>query len=351
MLAGGTGAGAVGDKTVRLSVDGRSRTVRTSAADVAGVLRQQRLDPGPHDLVAPAPDRPLHDGDAVAVRYGRPLALTLDGRPHRVWTTATTVAAALRQLGVRADGALLDASRGAAIGRRGLALDVRTLRRVTVVADGRAHLVRTHAMTARAAVAGAGVLLAAEDVLLPAPDAFPADGLTLTVRRVRTSTAVRREAVPHPVVRRPDPHLPRGTSVVAAAGHDGVRETYYAVRTVDGAVRDARTLRSLVTRAPAAEVVRVGTGPAAGRRPRRAAGGGLDWAALAACESGGRPHAVDPSGRYGGLYQFDVRTWHSVGGSGRPQDAGAAEQTRRAQRLYASRGTTPWPVCGSRLRH
>jgi hypothetical protein len=59
---------------------------------------------------------------------------------------------------------------------------------------------------------------------------------------------------------------------------------------------------------------------------------------------------VDPSGRYGGLYQFDVKTWHSVGGSGRPQDASAAEQTRRARRLYADRGAAPWPVCGVHLR-
>ncbi len=54
---------------------------------------------------------------------------------------------------------------------------------------------------------------------------------------------------------------------------------------------------------------------------------GLDWAALAQCESGGRPDAVDPSGTYGGLYQFDPGTWQALGGTGRAQDAPAAEQT------------------------
>ena len=58
---------------------------------------------------------------------------------------------------------------------------------------------------------------------------------------------------------------------------------------------------------------------------------------------------VDPSGRYGGLYQFDVRTWRGLGGRGLPQNAGPAEQTVRAQRLYATRGTAPWPVCGRHL--
>ncbi|MGW5349992.1 ubiquitin-like domain-containing protein [Streptomyces sp. NPDC004031] len=363
MLAGGTGAGVAGAATVRLSVDGTARTVRTSASDVAGVLREQGIAVGAHDLIAPAPGHPLHDGDAVAVRYGRPLTLTLDGRRRQVWTTATTVSAALRQLGVRADGALLDASRGASIGRRGLALDVRTLRRVTVVADGRAHLVRTHAVTARGAVADAGVLLAAGDALVPAPDVFPDDGGTFTVRRIRDSATVRREPVPYRTVRRADPGLPRGTSRVARRGRAGVRELSYAVRTVDGVPGAPRLLGSRVVRQPVTELVRVGTGPV--RRPARApqvsapaapaptagaAGAGLNWAALAACESGGRPHAVDPSGRYGGLYQFDVRTWRSMGGRGLPQDAPAAEQTLRARLLYAARGTAPWPVCGARLR-
>lgn len=355
VLAGGAGAYVEAGKTVRLTVDGRARTVHTFAGDVAGVLRQQHLAVGGHDIVAPPPGQPLHDGDTVAVRYGRPLTLTLDGRRQRVWTTGTTVAAALRQLGVRADGAFLDASRGAAIGRHGLVLSVRTQRRVTVVADGRAHIVRTHAVTVRGAVTDAGLLLGPEDTVSPGADSFPRDGLDVTVARVRTVQADRREPVPYRVVRHRDPSLARGTTVVDTAGRPGLREVRYAVRTVDGVVRATRVVRSQVTRAPVTEVLRVGTGRAA-RSPRlwrspraSAASPGLDWHALALCESGGRPHVVDPSGRYGGLYQFDARTWRGLGGRGLPQNAGPAEQTARAQRLYAARGTSPWPVCGRHL--
>lgn len=76
--------------------------------------------------------------------------------------------------------------------------------------------------------------------------------------------------------------------------------------------------------------------------------GDLNWSALARCEAGGNPHAVDPSGRYGGLYQFDSTTWHHLGGHGRPQDASAGEQTARARQLYHQRGSSPWPTCGHR---
>jgi len=77
--------------------------------------------------------------------------------------------------------------------------------------------------------------------------------------------------------------------------------------------------------------------------------GGQNWGALAACESGGDPNIVSANGLYHGLYQFDVQTWKSVGGSGLPSQASAAEQTQRAQALYADRGAQPWPVCGARL--
>ena len=67
--------------------------------------------------------------------------------------------------------------------------------------------------------------------------------------------------------------------------------------------------------------------------------------AIAACESGGDPTAVNAAGYYG-KYQFDTGTWASVGGSGNPAEASEAEQDYRASLLYARAGSSPWPVCG-----
>jgi Transglycosylase-like domain len=69
--------------------------------------------------------------------------------------------------------------------------------------------------------------------------------------------------------------------------------------------------------------------------------------AIAACESGGDPHAIGGGGAYRGKYQFDYGTWASVGGHGDPAAAPEAEQDRRAAMLYARAGSTPWPVCGA----
>jgi LysM repeat protein len=73
------------------------------------------------------------------------------------------------------------------------------------------------------------------------------------------------------------------------------------------------------------------------------------WSKVANCESSGNPRAVNPSG-HEGLFQFDLPTWHSVGGTGHPVNASPAEQLKRAKMLYAQRGSSPWPDCGRFLR-
>lgn len=67
---------------------------------------------------------------------------------------------------------------------------------------------------------------------------------------------------------------------------------------------------------------------------------------IASCESGGDPTAVSSDGSYRGKYQFDYGTWESMGGSGDPAAAPESEQDYRAAMLYASSGSSPWPVCG-----
>jgi Transglycosylase-like domain/Putative peptidoglycan binding domain len=70
-------------------------------------------------------------------------------------------------------------------------------------------------------------------------------------------------------------------------------------------------------------------------------------ARIAACESGGDPTAVSSGGQFRGKYQFTVSTWRAMGGKGDPAKASEAEQDRRAAKLLAASGTSPWPVCGA----
>ncbi|MEU5306318.1 ubiquitin-like domain-containing protein [Streptomyces noursei] len=345
-LAGGTTAFVAHDKAVKLSVDGDPHTLHTFADDVDELLADQNLAIGDHDIVAPAPGSDLRSGDEVVVRHGRPVMLTLDGERRQVWTTADTVAGALHQLGVRAEGAYLSTARSQPIGRHGLELHVRTERSLVFVADGREYRVRTNAATVREALAEAGLALRDHDTTSVPPDSFPREDQTVSVLRITGTTEVREETVPFRTVKRPDPQLTVGTEAVVRPGVPGLRRVTYRLDTVNGVRRKPRRVATETVQAPRPQIVHVGTRAL----PTSVRGAdGLAWGALAACEAGGRPDAVDASGTYGGLYQFDVGTWRRLGGSGRPQDAPAEEQTFRAKKLYVTRGASPWPACGRKL--
>lgn len=74
------------------------------------------------------------------------------------------------------------------------------------------------------------------------------------------------------------------------------------------------------------------------------------WEALRFCESSDNYQAVSPGRVYRGAYQFDSRTWISMGGRGDPAAAPSEEQDARARELFARRGADPWPICGRYLR-
>jgi hypothetical protein len=74
---------------------------------------------------------------------------------------------------------------------------------------------------------------------------------------------------------------------------------------------------------------------------------GVNWDAVAACESGGNWGTATGNGYYGGL-QFTMGTWRANGGSGSPQHASREEQIRVAENVLHSQGIKAWPVCGKR---
>lgn len=296
-LAGGTTAFVAEDKAIELSVDGRPRTLHTFADDVTELLAEEGVRVRAHDVIVPAPGEALDSGDEVAVRYGRPVRLMLDGQRREVWTTAHTVEEALQQLGVRAEGAYLSASRSRRIGREGLALDVRTERSVTVMADGRARTIRTNAATVREAVAQAGITLRGQDATSVAPESFPRDGQTVSVLRITGTKEIREELIPFEVERTEDPSLFQGTEVVERPGQPGLRRVTYSVRTVNGVRKKPRWVGTEVVREPRAQVVKVGTRPLPDSVQ---SADQLNWQGLAACESGGSPERSTPPGRTAG---------------------------------------------------
>lgn len=345
-LVAATTAFAVMDKTVRLDVDGHHTTIRTFAGDVAGVLRKAHLALGPHDLVAPDRSAPVHDGSEVVVRRGRLLHLTVDGEQRDVWVTALSVGAALDQLDLGEHGAWLSASRGATIPRRGLALQLRLPQHVTVLVDGKRRIRTTTAPTVAALLRSLHVHLRRLDHVSTPLTRYPTDGLVVTVDRISERTVTRDVAIPFTTRHVKSSDLYVGDSKVVRYGAPGVRVDTYRLRWKNHELVRRTLVHRRVRRHPVTRVVAVGT---KARPQYTPAADGLDWPALARCESGGNPRAVSADGRYRGLYQFTIGAWQGVGGSGDPIDASSSEQTYRAQLLYQRSGDGAWPRCGHYL--
>ncbi|MFD0482572.1 ubiquitin-like domain-containing protein [Kineococcus sp. GCM10028916] len=366
-VVGGTVAFTAFDKDVVIDADGQRTQASAFGGTVADVLEKQGITVGEHDLVAPAATTDVSDGQTIVVRYGRQLTLTVDGQTKTYWTTAQTVDAALSDLDVRADGAKLSASRSEPLGRAGLALDVTTPKAVTVLADGQTKNLTSTAADVNGLLAEAGVTMRPGDEMSNAgADALSA-GMVVTVVRVDRSASTETVAIAHGSRTENTDTLFTGEKKVVTPGVDGSKTVSYADVFRDGVRSQHDVIGEVVDAAPVEEVVQVGTkakpkpvpvaAPAAAPSSSGGGGGGsvggsadgLNWGALARCESGGNPSIVSSNGKYHGLYQFSVSTWKAVGGSGLPSQASAGEQTYRAKLLYQRAGAGQWPVCGKNL--
>ncbi len=346
-LVAGTTAFVALDKRVTISVDGHQQQVRSFARNVGDLLDSEHVPYDlAHDLVTPAPSSSLADGETVQVRYGRPVLLTVDGETRTVWTTGRTVSQALMLLGVRSDGAYVSASRSRRIGRGGMALDVRMPHHLTFLADGTRHEVTTTATTVRSAMAEAGVALREQDRVSADLSAVPYAEQVVGITRVDGKKAVEERPIKFDTVKRKTNDLYQGTTKIVKQGKVGIEVRTFRETYLDGKLNSRQLVSTQVTEKPVTEVLLVGTKKMPDNAP---AADGLNWAALANCESGGNPQAYNSAGPFYGLYQFMESTWHAVGGVGLPTDASSSEQTYRAQILYNRSGAGQWPVCGHYL--
>ena len=119
----------------------------------------------------------------------------------------------------------------------------------------------------------------------------------------------------------------------------------------------ARAAAGAARPAPAAPVRAAQAAPPQAAPPQAAppqpggavSAGGVNWSAIAACESGGNWATNTGNGFYGGL-QFTEQTWLAYGGGRYAPSANLAtpaQQIAVAQRVLAGQGIGAWPVCGA----
>ena len=355
ILTGGAVGATQLDKAVNLSVDGTATAAHVFGTTVGDLLDSQGISVKAGDVVVPAVDAPLRDGDNVVVRYGRTLTLTVDGKTRTVNTTETTVDGALLALGVRGEGARLSVSRSQTIGRQGLALTVVTPKSVTVTVDGKTTTKTITAATVGEALGQLGVTLGKADKVNPPVTTTLTAGTKIAVERFTTKDVKRSVAIGYSTTKKKTADLYTDQTKVATKGVAGVRTITERRTLKDGKVVSTKEISSVVTKKPVNAVVLVGTK----KRPTTTtttstsgstSGAGINlaraamWDSIAQCESGGNWSINTGNGYYGGL-QFLTSTWLSSGGGDfapRADLASRAEQITVANRLYAKVGSSPW---------
>jgi uncharacterized protein YabE (DUF348 family) len=357
VVVAGSVAVAHYDKSVQVSVDGQPTSVHVLGSTVADVLDKQDITVGPHDVVVPSLGTAVDDGDHISVRIGRKLTVTVDGVTKEYWTTATTVDAALTDLGIRADGAVLSASRSQPLGRGGLMFSVTTPKTVTVTVDGKTRSLKTAAPKVSAVLGELDVSRSARDIVAPGLDTPVADGMKIVLKRVVVKKETATEAINYSTTKQKDSSLYEGQTKVVTPGKAGKKAVVREVTYVDGKKSKSKVLSQKVVSKPTTAVVKVGTkerpaAPSAGSTSGagNTSGAGINlanagmWDRIAQCESGGNWSINTGNGYYGGL-QFATASWLANGGDDfapRADLASRAEQITVANRYYAKAGLSPW---------
>ena len=329
-------------------------TTAGDALNIAGV------SVGDHDLVAPAADQSVSNGDTVVVRTATPYDVTVDGSQTVAWSTASTASGILSALPAQTSSMAADRSFVRAemsLGEGG--------ETVHVVADG------TVTDVVASADEGTSAILEKAGVT-----ASPIDRVTLEnsggETTVRVARVVRGKSsttteIPFETEEREDPEAEEGTEKVVQEGVAGSEVTESYQETIDGNVTVTAVLATTRTE-PTTHIVSKGTkekkkaeepketpasssdSSSSGSSSSGSSSGGSAavsgddaaiWAAIAQCESGGNPSTNTGNGYYG-MYQFSLPTWQSVGGTGLPSDASAEEQTMRARMLQQRAGWGQW---------
>jgi len=210
-------------------------------------------------------------------------------------------------------------------------------------------------MFSMAAAGLAKSLIATAITLYPAPAQHGPDSYTVRPGDTLSVIAARAygSAADWPAVwwanRRPAPD----PDMITAGQRLVLPSSYQVPQWLARAARAARAATASTRLAPAAAPGAAPIAPAAPTRasgPAPASSGGVNWSAIAACESGGNWSASTGNGFYGGL-QFTEQTWLAYGGGQYASSANLAtpgQQIAVAQRVLAGQGIGAWPVCGAR---
>ncbi|HEX2052224.1 MAG TPA: ubiquitin-like domain-containing protein [Actinomycetota bacterium] len=245
-------------KEVVVVDQGSERRIETFAPTVGQALSRAGVALGPSDRVVPGLEAGLVPEHRIEVLRAKDVVVVINGERNTERVTGRTVDEVLRELSVVSRGALIAPAPSTRVDP-GDEIVVAQSVGATVVVDGKAQQVRTNVLTAGGLLRQLGVVLGPYDRVEPSILAYPSEGSTIKVVRVKQAIEKLHSKIGFNRQTEQSATLELGIRKVRSAGIEGVRESSYRILYEDGKVKSRSFLGSRVLRAPVAEVTLVGT--------------------------------------------------------------------------------------------
>lgn len=355
---------------VTINTEKLTHTFRTSSKDVREVLSQNKIAYGEFDSIEPSLDSKL-DGNpiTVTIKEALPVLIMDENLPIKVFSGYTEVDKILKQHKIKVkdedkieESLITDFAKEGWVGPK---IQINRAPKVNVNVDGAIIEVRTWGKTVKEALDGKGIVLGDKDKVNPSPETIITNGLEVDVIRVAESVVKKTVSVLRTTAYQDSYDLLKGQQEILDEGKDGQKEQTFKVIFENGKVTEQTLISENVIKGVTPRIIKRGKKPhnpndywpiivEAGKKY------GVDPADMYCVmlkESGGRYNAVDGTGLYVGLFQWENNSWPvyaaKAGYAGADRTNSVAQIFATAYRVtYGGTGWAPWPntarMCGCR---
>ena len=266
---GGGGAAYAMSNEVTVNAYGRVATFRTFDTQVADILEAHGVDVSHTDLVKPALGETVDSGDKIVVKEREEVKLSVDGKEQSVLVEGDTVADALAQAGIDAEGAAVSPKPDTKLEDVDGPVTVTTPKDITVTGMNGSWVAK--GTTVRTVQDLLDKYFAdsvdADDDVTPSRDTVLKDGDTIHLVRLNSEEKTEKVAIDYKTETRKDDAIYEGETRVVTKGEKTIVKK---ISTTDGKVSGEEVVKEEVTKEPVTEVVAKGTKKRPAEEPKSA---------------------------------------------------------------------------------